>query len=53
MPVVFLYMGGAAVAGLIGGYMAGRGVSSVNNAVKYAVIGAGLVFAAKEMKVLK
>lgn len=52
MNPIFLYAGGAALVGVIGGFIAGKGTSGIGQTVKYAVIGAGLVVAGKALKVI-
>ncbi len=52
MPAIGLWLLGAAAAGGALGFVGGRGVSGTGNIIKYTVIGAGAVVAARALKVI-
>lgn len=52
MPVYLLIGGAALLTGGVAGFIGGRGVSGTGNIVKWTVIGAGAVVAAKALKVI-
>lgn len=52
MPYVIV-AGLGVLTGAIGGFMVGDGAKAVENSVKYAALGVGAFFIAKQMKLIK